>query len=478
MKRTTEIELHEAILPERTLTEVGYEATRTDDALILHRVPIFVECQRGEVNFDAAWIGAAVSKAMKRQSGGYMPPLHVRHHNDGDAPEAAGFFKITGTKVITFEGEQRVAVLADLIITDPATRYEVMQKRLPYRSVEIFNVEKPGFDSLALLDHEAPFLELPMGFVSKLNEDLNALGHSPGDANATFRMDGSVNGEPVVAFRADGTAASFLFRDEPMTTKTKTPEELAAEAAAATAATVAAAKFEADGPPPKEGDDDEGKDADLEAASVDVSAIVKAITSGEIPVKAMKEIVAAIQAQETEGEEAPAEDAQPVTPTPPPGAEAMKQNTANAQIVSMQAVIDGMQAERAVEKADAARKNDVDAAFERLKDRPLGANLRTKLDKYHADFGAGAFAAHVETLATTFGPTAAPGGEVVDFRAGSEGDTEAVMAFSAKGDEAVSQARKFSRVWHELKRHGACRQSEARYIEVNMAASTLFTVAR
>ncbi|GAG36311.1 unnamed protein product, partial [marine sediment metagenome] len=248
---------HDAMSPGPTATAMGYDATDTDDALIIHRVPIFVECERDGVNFDGAWIGAAVSKAMKRQRGGYMPPLHVRHHADGNDPQAAGFFKIVGTASIDFQGTRRSAVLADLIITDPDTRREVMQKRLPYRSVEIFNIEQPGFDSLALLDHEAPFLELPMGFVARLKQESTPQEISrtritiPGrpapsedGADATFQMTGSVNGGPVVASFSHGSHASLLFKHDPDTDKTmttKTSAELAAEAAAATAATIAAA---------------------------------------------------------------------------------------------------------------------------------------------------------------------------------------------------------------------------------------------
>jgi hypothetical protein len=265
-----------------------------------------------------------------------------------------------------------------------------------------------------------------------------------------------------------------------MTTKTKTPEELAAEAAAATAATVAeatanGAKFEADDKPPAGGDDDgdDTEDKDMEAASVDVAAIVKAIKDKSIPVGAMEELLAAIQEAQTEV----APETDPAAEPAPPGAEAMK-NAKDATIVSMQAVIDGLVEKDKTRDAEAVRKTDVDAAFSRLKDRPLGADLRGKLDDYHAKFGAEAFKVHVDTLAQTFGaiaPTQDP--DSVDFRA-QGGDSEAVMKFAAKGEDVAMRARKFSRIWKDLHARGQVRQSEERYIEVNMAAADLFTVAR
>ena len=43
----------------------GYKATEKDGVLVIHNVPIFVECQRGEHNFDKNWISQAVAKAMQ-----------------------------------------------------------------------------------------------------------------------------------------------------------------------------------------------------------------------------------------------------------------------------------------------------------------------------------------------------------------------------------------------------------------------------
>lgn len=160
----------------------GYSATRDAQGILtIHRVPIFVECSRDEHQFDASWISQAVNRANRAAAEGYFPPLHIRHHEAGQEVRPAGYFKIVGTSPIQFKGAMRVAVLADLVVTDPAVQDEVLAKRLPYRSVEIFDADEPNLDSLALLDHEAPYLELPMLMVSQVDQ--------------------SARGEPALAFQ-------------------------------------------------------------------------------------------------------------------------------------------------------------------------------------------------------------------------------------------------------------------------------------
>ena len=49
---------------EKTSEAMGYEATRhRDGSMVIHGVPIFVACERGEIEFDQAWIEKAVEKA-------------------------------------------------------------------------------------------------------------------------------------------------------------------------------------------------------------------------------------------------------------------------------------------------------------------------------------------------------------------------------------------------------------------------------
>lgn len=145
-----------------------YRATRqADGALVVHDVPVFAECERGKFKADAEWIGDAVAYAKRAEVEGYFIPLHVNHHDfkgRENPPEvlAAGFVRITRAGPITLQGRDRVAVYADLVVTNPEVQAWVLQHRLPYRSVEVLNPSEARISSVALLDHEAPFLELPM----------------------------------------------------------------------------------------------------------------------------------------------------------------------------------------------------------------------------------------------------------------------------------------------------------------------------
>ena len=72
---------------EATCTAMWYDASRdADGTLTVHRVPIFCACERGDVQFDDAWISQAVNKAKQHEREGYMAPLHIRHHE----PTATG----------------------------------------------------------------------------------------------------------------------------------------------------------------------------------------------------------------------------------------------------------------------------------------------------------------------------------------------------------------------------------------------------
>ena len=58
--------------------------------LVVQNVPIFVTCKRGDSSFDKGWLEQAVMAARQAELEGYLPPLHIRHHDDGPQPEPAG----------------------------------------------------------------------------------------------------------------------------------------------------------------------------------------------------------------------------------------------------------------------------------------------------------------------------------------------------------------------------------------------------
>ena len=419
--------------------------TEADGTLIVHAVPIFVECERergsGEVfQFDREWITVAVHKAKQAEAEGSLPPLHIRHHDpETDDVRASGFFRIVGTTEIRFKGETRVAILADLHITDPRTREDVMAKRLPYRSVEIFNVEKPSIDSLALLDHEPPFLELPMLMVSGVGTV----------ASATFKARSSGQQPSDATIRAAMHDANGIAFQEPMDDEKKKPDaepedkpEVAMEGI------------------------EEGKEPAVatEAESgVDWDAALQAIEDGSVTVSVMEAIVEKIKARtapaQAEGETM--EDQKPdQVDGPAPMDERMSKLTTENEV--LRAELESLKLERATEA-------DVGAAMSRLHGRPLGSDIKERLTKFRKDFGGEAFKAHVAALETVAAPATKPSKAESFATAAGEAASEAAMKWQAKGADALERAITFSRQWTQLKAKGATRQSEERYIEVNMA---------
>ena len=423
----------------------GYLAIVGEDGTMTVRdVPIFVECERGDVHFDAAWIEAAVAKAKQSEAEGYLPPLHIRHHDaDPEAQaqvRASGMFRITGTRQISFKGALRLAVLADLIVTDPGTQQDILQKRLPYRSVEIFNVEKPAIDSLALLDHEAPFLELPMLMVAEVQRTPGANGV----ASATLELS---TGSTVAASFRRGTRAALLFsaEDQHMADEKKTDDK---------------------------GDKDGGKKM-ADAPALDVGAIVKAIGDGSISVADMDKILAAIKAAESKKEPDGDEGKGATAATPTVPGTAMKADSDLAvQFGALKGELAATKAEIAALQAEKKRVDFVGAAMRRLEGRVLGADFEAELTKFHAKHGEEAATAFVDGVAKRAPQGAAGDGRNAAFAAQSGaavGYSEEVLKFQAKGPDAVAKAAQFSAIWKELTQRGLTRMTEAAYLAANMA---------
>jgi len=429
----------------RVQTKAGYSATMgADGVLTVHRVPIFVECERGDVKFDAEWISAAVAKAKQAEAEGYLPPLHIRHHEAAteatNAVRASGFFRILGVEAIRFKGETRLAVVADLIVTDPATQQEILSKRLPYRSVEIFNVEKPAIDSLALLDHEAPFLELPMLMVAEVNR----LGQEAAVPHATLQVSA---GSTVAASFRRGARAALLFRTEDY----------------AMADT--------------EKNDGKGKDEKMaEGAKLDVSAIVKAIKDGSISVAEMDQILAAIEEAEGKSEHKEPDGDEGTAPTPTvPGASMKKDNEElSVQFAALKGELDGTKAEITALKAEKAKSEFVAAAMKRLDGCVLGAEFEPELAAFYSKHGAEAAAAYVESFSKRAVRAQGDDARGAMFAAQTGKGAQlsaAVLKFEKDGPSAVEKAAAFSAEWRALNGRGT-RLSEEAYIAANMARVT------
>jgi hypothetical protein len=456
-----------------------------DGTLTIRDVPIFVECQRGDHDFDVTWIKSAVSQAMQAELEGYYPPLHVKHHGGGaltDPVRAAGYFRITGTRRITFKGEPKVAVMADLVITDPSVGVDVLQKRLPYRSVEIFDAEKPQLNSLALLDHEAPYLELPMLVIGSVLDNSQV---------ATFKSEqhdwpsNPMLAEPV--FFQRGKGGTVLFADEEKADK---KDEKAADAPPKKTA-----------PPDKEGGDTgsgagvpapgEGKDEQpMDATSGPAATVVQMIEDGTLTIADLAAITAAIDAIRRKA----ATSANPDSLSGPakaavPGGESMSAMDPNkktevpspvekkddagvvVQMAALQGEVTALKAQATERDKLQQRKDDVADALKRLEGRPLGAEPEKMLTKFHADHGAAAFKAYVDGMVTTF--AAVPRdmtGDAARFSGSSPANASpAALEYTEFGTEAVEKAANFAREWQIQNERGYTRTSEERYVAINMA---------
>lgn len=446
-------------MPTVTHTALGYRATRDGDTLTVHQVPIFVDCERehqdGTAVFDAKWVAGAVATAMQQQRDGYLPPLHIRHHGEESNPAGrAGVFRIVGAKPITLKGERRTAILADLIITDEFAQEEVIKGALPYRSVEIHDIEDPKITSLALLDTEAPFLELPMLLVSDVE---GGKDDEPQTSVIDTVIPGAKSGLVRVASFRRGSEARLLFKEDSNMTSVE-------EAAAVEADAKKQAELFADDDKDKKKNGDK-KGEDMESASLDVSAIVKAIESGEIAVKDFDAILAAIQAQ---GQAAAPEE----TPAPAavPGAESMtaKPTGDSVKMAALEGKLFALEAkDRARDEAESATA-DVEAAYERLKDRPMGADLRARLTGYRSKHKGEAFQALVEIVANSVGVL--PGDTDPASFTGALGKApEEALKYQKDGMDAVDRAAKFCAEWEQLAAVGGLRTTKERYVELNMA---------
>jgi len=419
----------------------GYAATIGPDGVMTVRdVPIFVECERNGTVYDAAWIDAVVAKAKQAEREGYLPPLHIRHHDaDPEAQaqvRASGFFRVTGTRVVTFKGERKLAVLADLVVTDHATQQEILSKRLPYRSVELLNGDQPTILSLALLDHEAPFLQLPMLMVAQVQRDPN------GVADATLQV---TTGATVAASFRHGTRAALLFRaeDQHMADEKKTDEKKTEKMA--------------------------------DGAALDVAAIVKAISEGSISVADMDKILAAIKDAEGKKTSEPDGDEGKGAAAPVPSVPGTSMKADSDLAVQFGALKGELEATRAaVQKlqTEKASATFIAASMRRLEGRVIGADFEQELTRFYAQHGETAAKAMVDQAAKM-----APQATGVDARAqafadqskGLVGFSEEVLKFQSQGPDALAKAAKFSANWKELHSRGFTRMTEAAYLAANMS---------
>jgi len=144
-----------------------YHIERLDDDLcVIYRVPIFGVVQpeeRGnEEEIGEDWHTKAVHRMQSLIADGYMPPLHVGHHEFGKDVKPAGKFDANEVGLFRYNGKLQSVIFADLYVDDHTAKL-IAAGKLPYCSVELSgDWDEHEILSLALLDSEPPHFKFPL----------------------------------------------------------------------------------------------------------------------------------------------------------------------------------------------------------------------------------------------------------------------------------------------------------------------------
>ena len=456
-----------------THSAAGFRVTKTDGKTIFHQVPIFAECARGDLTFGGDWIAGAVAQAKQQERDGYLPPLHTRHHEPAteqtDSVKAVGVFRIVEARPLSFKGTRITAIFADLIITDDYMAGEIEKMRYPYRSVEIFDPEgTPKINSLALLDHEAPYLELPMLFAGEIEDQRKNVGDESQNVASAISSSFSLNyasnpTDPMLWSTRCGKSAALLFKfpyEEQMQYTNNNPS---------VPTNFADDNGDDKKPEYMEDNGDDKKDENMEdaEAGLDIAAVCESIKSGDISIADMDSLLAAIQSQQSEPEAEEATEEDDAAPAPAPGAEIMKGGSAFAKnFARISGENEALKARLDARDESDSRLQDVSQAMKRLEGKPLGSDLESRLTKFHETSGGNAilFKEYVDTMASMAGTM--PSSDNGESFSAHPTTPKSAMAFQALGGEAVDKATQFARQYDQMK--GRMRASEESYVRVNM----------
>lgn len=129
-------------------------------------VPVFGEIPKGErgnkESIDFEWLILSVHNAKKKAGEGYLPPMHVNHHETGKPTEFAGRFLLKFVQKRVVDGKKIFVLFADLVDIPDRIFRRIDLGELAYRSVEVFKWNNPDIASLALLPDEVPFFKFDL----------------------------------------------------------------------------------------------------------------------------------------------------------------------------------------------------------------------------------------------------------------------------------------------------------------------------
>lgn len=451
----------------------NFNATDNGDGTwLIQDVPVFCECKRGEDVYDLEWLERAFNRLEQAKDEGHRPPVHVYHHVTGEPkPTAAGMMSPKRIGTMRWRGVPRKAIFVDILITDEEVFQRIASKRLPYRSVEIYNGE---IISCSLLDSEAPFIEMPMTTIR--GADVAPATKAPFEASTTapvlaFKKAGEVTHAITEFHMADDLKLKSLTFDA---ANTSTPFSWSmADGGITTSGDWPALKlFMEDGEEDEGSKSDEAEDMEAEGGP-DAKAIVKAIESGDISISDFDAIKAAMDSRASGDDEA-AEDEAPEGPPAPqegPGELMQAPKGANfdadthAELIAMKKRLDEKDAD------DGAAKFAKTTAA-KFMDRNMGEGFEDEVKAFALEHGMDAAEATYAKLLDKVPPAAGP-----DFESAmaAQNDVPDEVRKFSHSREAGEAARKANDQYEQLKKF--TRLSRERFIELALAEQGIATKA-
>jgi len=151
----------------------------------IHALPIFAEHSRkwneGVFHVDREWMLIAafrMNRASNRDT--YISAAHTEHHpNPGMSGmaknERLGFLEKYSLKQCLLEGKPRWVLFSDVLVETDAQLKRI--EKLPFRSVEIADLDDPWIGSIAFMETEEPWFHFPHPTYRVNNETRTMLHH-------------------------------------------------------------------------------------------------------------------------------------------------------------------------------------------------------------------------------------------------------------------------------------------------------------
>jgi hypothetical protein len=412
---------------------VTYQSEQDSDGTWTVRdVPIFAEISiptgRDKAKLiDETWLKQALATSGAKAKSGYLAPLHIGHHGcfGGEVPDAG---KILPVRVAAsdYNGEKRAVLYADLVEIPDDIYQRMAAGRLPYRSVEINDIDEPEISSLALMQSSAPQFQFPLLRVAK------------GEAK-TFSIAASAAmfaASAPAQFAMSGNRLAVSFSEEIMADDPKKPDApaVAPEPAAPEVAPEVKAML---------------GDADILAIG---KAMTAAISAAMTPLAAkLDELLVACGGGGSE-------PAMGAGGAPAAGMSASAGNEPAAlagQVAALAGQVKMM-------GDDAKREKSVKAALARLAGYALPTDIEVQLSRYALAGGDAAVTAFCDAVMAT-GTKEPPTSSTAPAAAGTPAE---VLAYQSRGPEALKLASRHHREW--LSQRAYTRLSAAEYLRINM----------